>query len=63
LQRRLARTVWSVGGCSSWYLDERRRNTTLWPASTWAFRRQMQRFDADAYDLDGHPSTAMDALA
>ena len=52
LQRRLARTVWSTGGCASWYLDDHRRNTTLWPASSWSFRRQMRRFDAEAYHLD-----------
>ena len=34
LQRRMKRTVWTTGGCSSWYLDEHGRNTTLWPKST-----------------------------
>ena len=41
-----------TGGCASWYLDERGRNTTLWPGSTWRFRRQTARFDADAYRVD-----------
>ena len=49
LQQRLQRTVWSTGGCASWYLDERGRNPTLWPGSTWRFRLQTRRFDADAY--------------
>jgi cation diffusion facilitator CzcD-associated flavoprotein CzcO len=56
VQRRLATTVWSVGGCSSWYLDERGRNTTLWPGTTWSFRRRTHRFDPGAYDL-GAPVT------
>ena len=27
LQRRMKRTVWNTGGCSSWYLDSHGRNT------------------------------------
>lgn len=33
VQRRLAGTVWNSGGCRSWYLDERGRNSTIWPGS------------------------------
>ena len=51
LQRRMARTVWSTGGCSSWYLDDHGRNTTLWPRSTVTLRRRLARFDTDAYHL------------
>jgi cyclohexanone monooxygenase len=49
LQRRLERTVWNTGGCSSWYLDSHGRNTTLWPRTTFTFRRLLARFDVDAY--------------
>jgi cyclohexanone monooxygenase len=49
LQRRLARTVWNTGGCSSWYLDAHGRNTTLWPGTTFAFRARLAKFDPDAY--------------
>jgi cation diffusion facilitator CzcD-associated flavoprotein CzcO len=49
VQRAMGRTVWTTGGCASWYLDERGRNTTLWPGSTWRFRRRTARFDAGAY--------------
>jgi hypothetical protein len=49
----MARTVWTTGGCASWYLDDRGRNTTLWPGSTWRFRRRTARFDAPAYRLVG----------
>ncbi|CAM3424976.1 NAD(P)/FAD-dependent oxidoreductase [Nocardioides dubius] len=49
LQHRMKRTVWSTGGCASWYLDEHGRNTTLWPRSTFVFRQLLRRFDADAY--------------
>jgi len=49
LQRRMRRTVWNTGGCSSWYLDDHGRNTLLWPRTTVTMRRQLSRFDADAY--------------
>jgi cation diffusion facilitator CzcD-associated flavoprotein CzcO len=58
LQRRLARTVWSTGGCSSWYLDEHGRNTTLWPGTTVSFRARLARFDQDAYLTTAASSTA-----
>ena len=35
----MRRTVWSAGGCASWYLDSHGRNITLWPGSTFTFRR------------------------
>ncbi len=49
VQRRMARTVWSTGGCASWYLDAHGRNTTLWPRTTFTFRRLLSDFDIDAY--------------
>jgi cyclohexanone monooxygenase len=49
LQRRMRRTVWTTGGCQSWYLDAHGRNTTLWPRSTADFRRRLSSFDAEAY--------------
>ncbi|HEX2895194.1 MAG TPA: 4-hydroxyacetophenone monooxygenase, partial [Marmoricola sp.] len=60
LQRRMRRTVWSTGGCASWYLDEHGRNTTLWPRSTFTFRRLLSRFDLDQYVVttaSGAPTT------
>jgi cyclohexanone monooxygenase len=51
LQGRMKRTVWSSGGCASWYLDEHGRNTVLWPRTTVAFRRLLARFDVAAYDV------------
>jgi cation diffusion facilitator CzcD-associated flavoprotein CzcO len=49
LQARMISTVWNSGGCSSWYLDEHGRNTTLWPRTTFAFRRLLRSFDVRAY--------------
>lgn len=51
LQGRLEKTVWNSGGCASWYLDAKGRNTVLWPDFTWKYRLLLRRFDRDAYDL------------
>jgi cyclohexanone monooxygenase len=51
LQRRMRRTVWNTGGCSSWYLDEHGRNTVLWPRSTFVMRQLLSEFDVAAYDV------------
>ena len=42
-------TVWTKGGCTSWYLDATGRNSTLWPDFTFRFRRRLRRFDPAAY--------------
>ncbi|MEO6700317.1 MAG: NAD(P)/FAD-dependent oxidoreductase [Jatrophihabitantaceae bacterium] len=55
LQARMKRTVWSRGGCQSWYLDAHGRNVTLWPRTTYKFRQLTARFDLAAYR-----STAID---
>jgi cation diffusion facilitator CzcD-associated flavoprotein CzcO len=51
VQRRMRGTVWTKGGCASWYLDAHGRNTTLWPGSSWTFRRATRRFDPAEYEL------------
>jgi hypothetical protein len=43
--------VWVEGGCGSWYLDHRGRNTTLWPDHTWRFRRLTRRFHPGEYTV------------
>ncbi|MBM9505064.1 flavin-containing monooxygenase [Actinacidiphila acididurans] len=51
LQRRLARTVWNTGGCRSWYLDARGRNTTVWPGTTTEFRRATRQVNLSEYEI------------
>jgi hypothetical protein len=51
LQRRLGKTVWSTGGCASWYLDENGRNRTLWPGYTFSFRRRTKAIDPAHHEL------------
>jgi len=42
-------TVWTRGGCTSWYLDSEGRNTTLWPSFTFRFRQLTRHFDPREY--------------
>jgi cation diffusion facilitator CzcD-associated flavoprotein CzcO len=49
VDRRMRGTVWSQGGCRSWYLDANGRNSTLWPGYTWSYWLRTRRFDPDAY--------------
>jgi cation diffusion facilitator CzcD-associated flavoprotein CzcO len=46
---RMAKTVWSQGGCVSWYLDRTGRNSTLWPGYATGFRQRLRRFDPSEY--------------
>jgi cation diffusion facilitator CzcD-associated flavoprotein CzcO len=50
VRSKLADTVWTTGGCTSWYLDAQGRNTTLWPSFTFRFRQLTRRFDLTEYD-------------
>ncbi len=34
VDREMEGSVWTAGGCASWYLDPTGRNSTLWPATT-----------------------------
>ena len=43
-------TVWTEGGCASWYQDARGRNTTLWPDFTFLYRRRVRAFDEESYE-------------
>ena len=51
IQRRMRRTVWQTGGCTSWYQDSTGNNPTLWPGSTLRFRRATRRLDPAEYRM------------
>lgn len=58
VDRRMRGTVWTAGGCVSWYLDRTGRNSTIWPDSTWSFRRRVARMRPAEYAFTpatGHP--------
>jgi len=61
VERRMRGTVWTAGGCGSWYLDRTGRNSTLWPDSTWRFRRRVARLDPEDYVLSTAPRDAESA--
>jgi cation diffusion facilitator CzcD-associated flavoprotein CzcO len=52
VDRRMDGTVWTSGGCRSWYLDATGRNSTLWPDHTWTFRRRVARFEPGEYVME-----------
>ena len=49
IQRRMEGTVWTEGGCASWYIDRNGLNTTLWPDFSFRFVRALRRFDPASY--------------
>jgi len=51
IQRRMEGTVWTEGGCSSWYFDRRGLNTTLWPDFSYRFVRALRSFDPAEHRL------------
>jgi hypothetical protein len=44
-------SVWTSGGCRSWYLDATGRNSAIWPGSTISFRRRLRALKAADYQL------------
>jgi cation diffusion facilitator CzcD-associated flavoprotein CzcO len=58
LQARMDHTVWTQGGCRSWYQHPSGRNTALWPGFTWQYRRALRRFDLAAYRATPQAVTA-----
>jgi len=63
LQERLASSVWTDGGCRSWYLDPDGGTSVLWPGHTGRFRKALRRFDPADYEIVGVPITAPAAAA
>ena len=63
LQAKTENTVWTGGGCRSWYLDADGRNATLWPGFTWRFKMLTRRFEADDYVLTRRRSRGARSLS
>jgi len=51
VDRRMSGSVWTAGGCRSWYLDPTGRNSALWPGFTMPFRRRLARLRPEDYEL------------
>ena len=56
IDERMRGTVWTAGGCQSWYLDDSGRNSVLWPDFTFRFRRRVAHMNPNHYVLT-HSST------
>lgn len=56
LRQKLKGTIWTAGGCQSWYLDADGGTSALWPGYTWQFRRALRTFEPRVYRLR-HPGT------
>lgn len=49
LEQRLEKSIWSTGGCNSWYQDARGKVTALWPGTTTEFRLRTRTLKLDDY--------------
>jgi cation diffusion facilitator CzcD-associated flavoprotein CzcO len=58
IDARMRSTVWTTGGCNSWYLDRTGRNSTLWPGYTFSFKRRVERFDPSEYVCEARRANA-----
>jgi cation diffusion facilitator CzcD-associated flavoprotein CzcO len=45
-------SVWTAGGCVSWYLDATGRNSALWPGSVRAYRRRLAALDLNDWSFE-----------
>jgi len=55
LQRRMQQTVWSKGGCVSWYKTKTGKNTTVWPGYSFEFWARTASFDLENYETAPEP--------
>jgi cation diffusion facilitator CzcD-associated flavoprotein CzcO len=49
-------SVWTTGGCNSWYLNDNGRNINLWPGATFDYRRRALRFEPAEHLLHHAPA-------
>ncbi len=47
----LSHTVWTTGGCDSWYLDKSGEASAIWPSTASRYERWTRRFDVEAYTV------------
>lgn len=51
VQKQLQSTVFNIGGCKSYYLDENGRNFAAWPWSLKQLKSQLKTLDLKHYDI------------
>lgn len=52
IQDELGESVWSTGGCQSWYLDANGVNRTVWPGFSWKYWLRTRRADPADYEIE-----------
>ena len=53
VQEKLVQGIWSQGGCTSWYLDSKGKNRTIWPGFTFVYWWICRNLRAGDYDFIG----------
>jgi cation diffusion facilitator CzcD-associated flavoprotein CzcO len=53
LESKVRNTVWTTGGCTSWYLDSAGRNSFLWPGYSFSFRQRVAKIRQRDYEVRG----------
>ncbi len=56
IKRRSKGTVWTSGGCESWYLDNSGQNSSLWPSFTFSYRMRASKIRRKEYHLRDTPA-------
>jgi len=52
IQKELSKMVWASEGCESYYLKDRNgKNTSIWPGSTYKYRKKTKRVNLDDYHI------------
>jgi cation diffusion facilitator CzcD-associated flavoprotein CzcO len=51
IQRKLAKGIWTRGGCKSWYLDAKGVNRTIWPGFTWRYWLDTRKVKTGDFEL------------
>jgi len=51
IQRKLAKGIWTRGGCKSWYLDAKGVNRTIWPGFTWRYWLDTRKVRREDFEL------------
>ena len=52
IQQQMVGTVWTEGGCKSWYLGADGTNRTLWPSFSDAFKRRLKSFSLADFEQE-----------
>lgn len=62
VDRKLRGTVWVSVGCSSWYMDKRGRNASIWPSYTFIYRSRALSIRPGNYEFRQPPKVRRKGL-